>query len=267
MQRYWKWILLLLVPALLGSSAWLPHRRKAFRSADSFSPSDISGLLFWYSADEAELGTPIEGDRIGIWYDRSGNGRNATNSTGVDVSKPFFTNSVINGKPALAFTGNSTTVTNWLWLDAGSSSATNYSLFIVARHRTASGQNLILHDWSGNLVFAADGGGGSGVAYNDGVGWRDLGVDRVADVWKLFSYTLGSDWGQLWTNGVAANTNGYTQRAFTAVGLGAERNNSLQNSLSGDIAEIFMYSQKVSTNDRVRVESYLYDKYFPGGYP
>ena len=34
-RRLSKWILVLLVPVLLGSSAWLPHRRKAFRSSDS----------------------------------------------------------------------------------------------------------------------------------------------------------------------------------------------------------------------------------------
>lgn len=50
-------------------------------SAASFSPTDISGLALWLDASDAATVTLDGSSNVELWADKSGNGRNATQST------------------------------------------------------------------------------------------------------------------------------------------------------------------------------------------
>src|SRR5262245_1092556 len=73
-------------------------------AAAVFAPSDISGLVGWYVADDLVTSSNLtEGNAVALWGDRSGNGNTLTNP--VSTKRPFVHLSQYNGKHSVAFDG------------------------------------------------------------------------------------------------------------------------------------------------------------------
>jgi hypothetical protein len=80
---------------------------------DTWLPSELSGLKVWYDADDLDTlyqdsakTTPVaaDGDPIGCWGDKSGNGDDVTQGT--TSAKPLYKTGIKNGKAAVLFDGS-----------------------------------------------------------------------------------------------------------------------------------------------------------------
>lgn len=65
-----------------------------------FRPTRVSGLQFWLTADSLSLS---DNDPVATWWDRSGNGRDATQGTA--AARPTYQTNEVNGKPIVRFDG------------------------------------------------------------------------------------------------------------------------------------------------------------------
>lgn len=103
-----------------------------------FSPSQISGLQLWldasdmttiYQSNGGSLAT-ADGDPVGYWLDKSGNGRNATQTDG--TKKPALKKNTLNGKPTIKTDGSNDffTITPY--------EPSTLSIFAVVVRRTTS---------------------------------------------------------------------------------------------------------------------------------
>ena len=63
-----------------------------------WAPTDKSGLLFWFKTD---AGVTESGGLVSAWADQSGNGRDASQSSG--ALQPTYTAGVLNSKPGISF--------------------------------------------------------------------------------------------------------------------------------------------------------------------
>jgi hypothetical protein len=88
-------------------------RRASLYSWVPFTPASLAGVQLWLdSQDTATVlnstsgGSAVSlGGSVALWIDKSGNGRNASQSS--SGSRPIYQSSVINGYPAVAFNGTS----------------------------------------------------------------------------------------------------------------------------------------------------------------
>lgn len=71
---------------------------------DFFSPYSIDKIFLWYDATRTDTITKDGSNRVSTWADLGPNGIDLTNSA-ADGTKPVYTASAINSKPALLFDG------------------------------------------------------------------------------------------------------------------------------------------------------------------
>lgn len=114
-------------------------------SGGAWTPASLTGLQFWLKADA--IGGLNDGDAITTWADSSGNGNDATQSTG--TAKPTYKTGILNGLPCARFDGGDslrgggttsitgTTLTAFAIVSLNSGSA-NYARVLSL---SASGQN------------------------------------------------------------------------------------------------------------------------------
>lgn len=95
-----KTLLFFLLSVMICDAQYLQHRRAAFRAAaGSWTPSSLSGLAVWYSADDV---SGSDGDLVSSLTDKSGNNNTLTNRT--SSLSPYLSNNVANGHKALVST-------------------------------------------------------------------------------------------------------------------------------------------------------------------
>ena len=74
--------------------------------ASGFNPRSVSGLEGWWDAADASSVT-LDSGRVSTWNDKSGNGRNAANSTS-GSTQPDYVTGARNGRNVVRFTAAST---------------------------------------------------------------------------------------------------------------------------------------------------------------
>ena len=226
----------------------------------SFSPPQLSGLQFWLKAD-AITGLN-DGDPVTTWNDSSGSGRNAT---GVGAARPIYKTNIINGLPALQFSG-----AQIMSLAAIDLSATQgATLFCVSQQNTAA--LSILYEFSTNInsftdafVGYCDAAGLTTAALKGNVGTCTFAsMDSYLTQWIVTSYvfdkSLTTQEARAWTGGISTgafvnfnNTNNFGNRTSF---IGARSGGTLP--LTGYIAEMFLYNRALTTAERTQVEEYL----------
>lgn len=122
-------------------------------------PSDFSGLQGWYKADSETYadGTALGDSGAGtLIHDRSGNGRDMSQATG--VSRPIFKAAVVNGLPAVRHDGSNdrletaTAMSNFVTAGAG----TIYAFVrakTIATEAALFGANVLVSDSGGFVVL------------------------------------------------------------------------------------------------------------------
>lgn len=85
----------------LGAGSGLPNRaRKSL-----WTPAKIGDLALWLDADDASTIT-LNGSNVSQWNDKSGNGRNATQTAAGNQLTYNATDSMVNNKPSIGNTTN-----------------------------------------------------------------------------------------------------------------------------------------------------------------
>lgn len=219
-----------------------------------FQPINISGCQLWLdAADINGNGTSVaNGSSIATWTDKSGNARNATQSTA--GYRPTL--GTVNGRTSVAFNG----VSNYLALPDITS--VPVTIFMIAAARTNVPNTffislggypnaIFIREFYSPDMFGVDGGLGFG-QYQSGI--KDLNT-------HIWSFGLpASANGFLNFDGSLVATSGFTLSAntsFTPNSIGSWNQRFDNGNINAGISEIIMYNSYLSTSQRQQVEGYL----------
>jgi hypothetical protein len=122
-------------------------------SFTQWTPADITTAL-WLDAADASTITTVSG-AVSQWNDKSGNGRNATQST--EARRPTYTNAGLNGKNVVSFDGSTQWFAGFSAYSAGHFAAVTKSAISksFAGLHTSTTSELILNS-SGTQVIQAN---------------------------------------------------------------------------------------------------------------
>lgn len=242
------------------------------------SPNAISGLQAWfdssdantlYSADVGGTLVTTDGNTVGRWEDKSGNGRHLTRAG--TTTRPTFKTNIVNGKNVLRFDAASG-ASDYMDVSFANTSNTTFA-FIVFKHnsttQTGQGYSRILNvsfDGTDNRCYT-----GSGSIYApSNIGFymgNTLGGNRIITTRGIDTNPVILGFGrnenadaQTFVNGESAGTvvpiNGGLATTQT-IRVGGDANGYL----NGDVCEILVYSAPLSERDRKAVEAYLHNKW------
>lgn len=217
--------------------------------ASGFDPRSITGLAAWFDAADASTVTLVN-DAVSQWNDKSGNGRNASQSTA--NNRPTYADTR-NGRSVITFNGTSHTLTTGSFTQNQPS-----TMFLVAR-------------WASN----ASGTGGNAV---DGFLSNRAGLyRRTTNNWgmfagtELFSGTPDTNWHQfagiynstssaLRVDGSQLTSGNVGSQNVTS-GLALGSYNGTTSFFGGSIAEMLFYGGALSASQISSVERYLRSKW------
>ncbi|MEI6122896.1 MAG: PKD domain-containing protein [Bacteroidota bacterium] len=217
--------------------------------AQTFKPNQVTGLVLWLRADS----NVTYASTVSAWNDCSVYGNNAIQSTA--ANQPLYVANALNGKPLLRFDG-----VNDLF-NINAITLTKVSFFCVMKVIGAANRVIILGTTSASTYNSIQNMSGSINSYIQG----GTGTSQVsASTGHILDYAILSG---VWNGSNSTfyvNSTPYvgTSNTFTAIynTIGA-RTNSLPAWSSGDIAEIIVYNNDISTLNRANVEQYLRLKY------
>jgi hypothetical protein len=245
--------------------------------ASGFNPKSISGLALWLDATDSTSYTLATG--VQEWRDKSGNGRNFSESVG--NNQPLLT--TWNGKTALSFDGTNDRLISTSSLLSGNGSLTVFQALQATfpgtaswtfDHKTASG-GADTNDF--NIGWRADQGASwifgslrtrvksvrSGTQYNADQRFDSVDVSGrgVVTVSATFSATSASN--TTWWNNSAAPNSSSTGEAGTVAGMAIGCRNNVTPDLffTGIIGEVICYVGTITTTQRLAVQSYLAKKW------
>lgn len=253
-------------PALIGCIA------AARTAGGSQIPTDITNCVLWLRADGTDKvyksGTSTQatdGEFVGTWVDESGGGQNATNST-ADKYPTFQTNEINTSLPVIRFdsTNDQLLNTGFTALD-GVSGGTVLTVFKQSSTGAQFGSAFIRS--VDNFGFQTDKNGTTYLRVSESnygsysASTRDAYTIMVlrfdgagsGNAGRLQGYELGAA-KTLSFNGTIPSTlpnvTGYQLSYLTSTYY-----------LSGDIAEVIVYSKALSQAERWSMEGYLATKY------
>lgn len=198
--------------------------------------------MAWFDADQ--ITSLSDGDPVSTWPDESGN---ANDATGSGSARPLYKTAILNGLPVVRF-DNVDDV-----LDTPLSVSSPYTVMVVYNcgetggfHRAVQGSN--------NWLMGAY--GGFHQLFNDAF------IQGPSVSTNVFVKAIGLSGGgtaELRVDGTSAGTNSNTTGPGTFY-LGAG-GTSPGEPVFGDIAEIAVYSRKLTTGECVALEAYILTKY------
>jgi hypothetical protein len=230
-------------------------------------PSDIANLQGWWKADSESYN---EGDPVGTMTDRSGNARNATQA--VAGAKPTFKKTIAPGSmAAYSFDGGdvcaAVAISNFVSVNQG----TAYCFFrhgAISTNDTANyfNNNGVWGDGGGftGLYLRSGGGTPKAISYNfDGT--QDVAEKNMDTDWHLvvFQHASGTDI-KIWVDdvtdaAVVTAASGPTTDLTNAMNIGA--GTSATTFMTGEIAELFIYSATHNEATRLSMAAYVAVKY------
>jgi hypothetical protein len=242
------------------------------RAASPFDPDTVSGLVIWHKPET--LTGYADTAEITSWTDSSGTANTATNG-GFAGRGPVCKTNILNGYRIARFNGTS----NYL-VQPGYTPSTTMSIFLVVSFDTSS-ERII---WSTAKVVTPPSGGilvggraastANNLFVQSGLGgtWCD-GANNTAGGalgagFNVIEVVVAAGSTNAWlnrTNTISDGTHGTMGAATsTTVAIGVLLNElgaALADFHKGDLAEILIYDNAVSTADRAHIENYLYTKY------
>jgi len=231
-----------------------------------FEPNSVSGNTLWLSAD----GNIVEtGGQVMAWVDNSSNG--IAFAQGVSASQPSFVSNdpVINNKPTIHFDGTSDFLSAGNVLNIGT---TDLAVFLVAK-----GTGVYLAKFGSSaaplniysLLNLSGYGEGAEIA---GDSYQEIHT-TLATNYHVFNTNINRTTSSLnlkrnFVNAATAVSTGISSPSynFTTTNplmMGRYAMTGTPFYLNGDVAEVLFYNTNLSTNDRLKVEKYLNDKYAP----
>jgi hypothetical protein len=240
----------LLIPTTSSASNPCPN-------TDAFS--GITNLTLWLRADcvAGNAADPADNSTVSTWVDLSGNGNNATaNGFPTYQSGAAY---LINSQPVINFNGSST----FSSIDIRANLRPNISIFAVYKLRGSNQAGVWgVDDGGWDRFFMARWSGDNGIISHSGqTAIPSSGVVNTTKfITTIYKYNIGSG-SSVYDNGGLVNPftdtadpNGaYSNLRIGSIGAGYN--------LTGDIAEIIIFSQALSDADRKTVNGYLNTKY------
>jgi hypothetical protein len=256
----WKWGIQANLPTNHPYKAGPPYSAtitapsRSLGIAATWNPRQISGCALWLDgADVNGNGTnPLNGASVSTWTDKSGNGRNASQST--SANRPSV--GTVNGRTAIVFSGSPvfmtlpdiTSVPLSIFILAASTQNENNTFYVSLG---GSPNAVFLREQFGPAIFGIDNGSGAG-SYLTSV--RDLNT-------HIWSFTLpASVSGTFAFDGSVVATSGFTLNSntnFVSNSIGTWNQQSANGNIKAGISEIVMYNVDLSTSQRQNVEGYL----------
>lgn len=226
--------------------------------SSGFIPTKVSGLSLWLDAsDNSTLlqssggnAASADGDPVGYWQDKSGNGRNLAQTDG--TKKPSLKVSVKNTLNVVRFDG----VNDFLTATFSLSQPAIY--FVVSKRNSLPSGSIVDIDGISTggrmIVYSKSTGQWSMYAGSAEVfaGTRDTSWHLHTAIFNDASSYRYVDNSQIATGNPGTNS-------VNGVNIGA--NNTGGENLTGDIAEILIYSGSISSSDRTKVSDYLNAKW------
>jgi hypothetical protein len=239
----------------------MPMSPRTLRPANSFSPKAIPGLLAWLDASDPSSYTVSTG--VSEWRDKSGNNRTFAQSTG--NNQPAVT-TLSSGKTVFTFDGTNDSLTSQTSLSLSST----HSVFAVVLPRIRKIGSFLAGSQGAELIY------GDGSASFSGSKFGAFGVARAVygggdittAVRQIVSAvcsgsTMPTDL-SMWTNGVGGPVSvvtagsDLTAAMTTPLTIGTSSGNQFWD---GQIAEILIYGNAVSTTRRGSIERWLGGKW------
>jgi hypothetical protein len=254
--------------------------------ATGFNPKSISGLAAWYDAADSTTLTIATG--VSQWNDKSGNGRNLSQSTG--NNQPASGTRTIGGKNALDFDGSNDGLASGFSLDLAASKA--FTVFVVAATDTtsASYQPMVNAERTNSTDYTS----GFAVARRTVRPEVAIGDGRVSDVPSgagtlirrfdddttaacVYAATASASGNStaMWKNGTSQTlTTWYgtiSPSSFLSTGSGSHRlivgagsssaNDSLGEFFNGMIGEVLVYTVALQDSQLSAISRYLGKKW------
>lgn len=233
--------------------------------------------VLWLSADNGVYNnagtTPAaNNDNVQQWNDRSGNGRNASQST--LALRPNYITGVRNGFPGIRFTEASDDQI----LSTGVTSANEASIWAVASYSSLPTPNDgIIQAAPAGQAFSSGtadkvlglwvSSAGSRAVWGRGVQSNSTQIDipqvaagyTNANTFYIFNNIYGNSFIRQYVNDNAAGSAGYnnTLRSWSDFGIGRQGTESW----NGDIMEVIAYNVAVNSAQRIIISNYLAAKY------
>lgn len=221
--------------------------------------TDIETMALWLDAsvleDELE-----DGELVSVWEDKSGNGRNATQND--DINKPIFKVDKLNGKPTILFDGEGT------FLSTPSLQLTDdkYSIITVFKNEKNGISGVWafncqgIHSINNNFFWRGNGQGYNSVIFNDFTNNVFL-INTIIKKSGTIMATLDLN--------IYSNTNNNTGKYGNNNNTFSSSNNiglyigkwCGSNSFGGELAEIIVFNNPLTSEERLLVENYLSQKY------
>jgi len=222
-----------------------------------FTPQHVDGLTAWYVADS--LTGSENGDRLYTWDDLSGNGLHATQS--VNSIQPFYVTDQQNGLPVVSFTAD-----DYFTADNLIDDISNTTIFIVNRPLDVSTVIMSIgsrESWGGSFevvdTYAVSTRGGL-------VKWTPLATRTVFQVICVEITTNSLNSVTAYRNGSLLTMTSITDQSLNITGdmvIGGLTNNvgNPQPQFVGDIGEIVIYNESLTTEQKNSMNNYLTTKW------
>lgn len=228
-----------------------------------FTPTQVGGTLLWLDAADSNTlfqtvggaAATADGNPVGEWKDKSGNGRNGTNTL---TGRPMLKTGIYNGRNTIRFNGTSTFLSLPNFYNLGTD---DYTAFIVTKVNTPAAFTVIFEQaapaGAARFVFFV----GSGAQryqyyHNTFVGSGILGTS-INVIFKAVSNGTNRSFSV--NNGTPVSA---TIADFNSTGNFTYLGNSLYNEyLNGDVSEVLFYNKALSAGDQTLIYNYLSAKW------
>lgn len=223
------------------------------------SPDDLDNMEGWYKADSLSLS---DGGTVTTWSDSSSASSDLSATTG---NEPTYHEDILNGYPVVRFDPSSSI--QYLTTSAYSSALTQpTSMFIVWKltntKSTRSEQVVVTGQSAGStqkvsvrtddrLLMTAGDGGNERLTYPHDVPFSEFILTSA-----LFNQTQG----EFWENGELIRRGNIGTNDLDGLTVGAASGGSA-GGFYGDIAEIIIFSDLLTKQERAGIEVYLANKY------
>ncbi|HEB26682.1 hypothetical protein LCGC14_1923580 [marine sediment metagenome] len=235
------------------------YRIAAVGGAPAFLPSDIAGLQLWLDAndsatlfqDAAKTTAAGNGDVVGAWADKSGQGNDATQAT--TSKKPTRQDGIIGGLPVVRGDAGDD------YLATNTGALTAETIFIVAKHAVNNALGIMVD---------STGAGDTRIVYSPI-------VNRVIYSYDFVNAIVSSGFTETDPIIITAKHDGVTTLSLSVnsdTPVTASRavdshtylhllSRSSTSMLNGDIAELLIYDSELSDGNITLVENYLSNKW------
>jgi len=230
-----------------------------------WTPSQITTAL-WLDAADASTVTTVSG-AVSQWNDKSGNGRNATQSTA--ARRPLYGTILQNGLNTLEFQSANTL---WMLLPDTTNPAGSNATFVACKANNATPSNFIIgraYYWgSWYLVSTSTGTAARYAVGRNGIDDAQANVTSLSNnTDKIFSAIYNKTNVSLSINGGTSASTAYTQDLvynssdLTAIGAAKDTGSNVASPFNGPMYEIIVLHSAPSTDTRQRIEGYLAHKW------